>query len=136
MKKSILSLTLLSALAVSALNAQSVVDNAPLHRPHKIGRILHQLDLTDMQQQQLGELRSELREKRIAMRSTHTRPNVGDYFRSNSFDKNGFIRDMTSHFQQRIETRADFLERVYQILDARQREMFVQMLTKRKGDQR
>ena len=77
--------------------------------------LLRKLNLTADQQNQIREIKQDLMKKRVT-------PNVA--FTSNSFDKAKFIEIMKQKRDNKIEAKAEMIDRVYKVLTPSQKEQF------------
>ena len=77
--------------------------------------LLRQLNLTTDQQNQIRQIKQDLMKNRVT-------PNVA--FTSNSFDKAKFIEIMKQKRDNKIESKAEMMDRVYKVLTPKQKEQF------------
>jgi Spy/CpxP family protein refolding chaperone len=95
------------------------------HKP-PMAKVLKQIDLTDDQKAVLKELRMTQKSQREAFREEmRANSDISLVFTEQGFDKAVFISKATERFQNRIALRADFMEKVYAILDEKQRAEFI-----------
>ncbi|HHD77743.1 MAG TPA: hypothetical protein ENK93_00430 [Campylobacteraceae bacterium] len=130
MKRSIMTIVLLASLAGMGLQADNSRHEMPQRGVQGMKMILQDLNLSDAQKEQLRALRAEKRAQRVA-NAKDPRPNPADFFSDKSFDKAAFIARACEHFQRRLEARADFLEKLYAILDSDQRKTLQEALRRR-----
>lgn len=83
---------------------------------------LYKLDLTSKQKEQIIEIRKEIRENRV---STSTA------FSEKSFDKAKYIQLMKQKRENMIESKALMIEKVYEILNDKQKQELKAMMNKR-----
>jgi Spy/CpxP family protein refolding chaperone len=127
-KKIITGLVILSIASASIMAFGPQKDFKKGFRPQNhIAKIMKKLDLNDEQKDALKELRAEQRGERRAFKE-HMRENmdIGSMFSKDSFNKSAFIQKATKNFQTQITAKADFIEKAYAILDAVQKENFIQ----------
>jgi Spy/CpxP family protein refolding chaperone len=77
--------------------------------------LLRQLNLTAEQTQQIRDIKQDLMKNRVT-------PNVA--FTKNSFDKAKFIEIMKQKRDNKIEKKAEMMDRVYKVLTPNQKEQF------------
>jgi len=77
--------------------------------------LLRQLNLTAEQNQQIVDIKKDLMKNRVT-------PDVA--FTNNSFDKAKFIAIMKQKRDNKIESKAEMIDRVYKILTPKQKEQF------------
>ena len=77
--------------------------------------LLRQLNLTVDQKKQIRQIKQDLMKKTVT-------PNVA--FTSNSFDKAKFIQIMKDKRDNKIEKKAEMMEKVYNVLTSKQKEQF------------
>ncbi len=130
MKKSIL-----TGLVIVSVASATLMAFGPDHKGKRFWKkppivmVLKQLDLSDEQKAALKALRVEQKSKREAFRNElRTTTDIGTVFTPQGFDKAKFIAIATDKFQKVIASRADFMEKVYAILDDTQKAEFVQKL--------
>ena len=86
------------------------------HKSHKGPMVLlRQLNLTADQQNQIREIKQDLMKNRVT-------PDVA--FTRNSFDKAKFIEIMKKKRDNKIESKAEMMDRVYKVLTPKQKEQF------------
>ncbi|WP_121627192.1 hypothetical protein [Poseidonibacter antarcticus] len=99
-------------------------DKQSCHRHMKKGQmkgqkgplsLIRQLNLTTDQHKQIRQIKQDLMKKRVT-------PNVA--FTSNSFDKAKFIQIMKEKRDNKIELKAEMIDRVYNVLTSKQKEQF------------
>ncbi len=96
----------------------------------KIAKILHKLDLSDTQKESLKALRSSQKDQRKAFKEQMRAKNsdLASAFSEAGFDKTTFINNATQRFRTMINNKAEFMGKVYDILDENQRKEFVNVL--------
>ena len=77
--------------------------------------LLKQLNLTLDQKKQIGQIKRDLMKKTVT-------PNIA--FTSTSFDKAKFIQIMKDKRDNKIEKKAELMEKVYNVLTPKQKEQF------------
>lgn len=77
--------------------------------------LLRQLNLTAEQTQQIRDIKKDLMKNRVT-------PDVA--FTKNSFDKAKFIKIMKQKRDNKIEAKAEMMDRVYKVLTPKQKEQF------------
>ena len=77
--------------------------------------LLRKLNLTQDQQNQIRDIKQDLMKNRVT-------PNVA--FTNNSFDKAKFIEIMKQKRDNKIELKAEMMDRVYKVLTPKQKEQF------------
>lgn len=77
--------------------------------------LLRQLNLTAEQTQQIRDIKKDLMKNRVT-------PDVA--FTKNSFDKAKFIEIMKQKRDNKIEAKAEMMDRVYKVLTPKQKEQF------------
>lgn len=128
MKTKLLVATALTAVLSTGLyascNGQSKGMNNGKHMMMKKGHhkgqkgpmsLLRQLNLTAEQNQQIVDIKKDLMKNRVT-------PDVA--FTNNSFDKAKFIAIMKQKRDNKIESKAEMIDRVYKILTPKQKEQF------------
>jgi Spy/CpxP family protein refolding chaperone len=78
-------------------------------------RILKNLNLT-------AEQRTSVKE--IMMNSKKNKKSINTAFTKNSFNKNEFIKTMSEKRENMIKSKAEMIEKVYAVLDNKQKEQF------------
>lgn len=91
-----------------------------MKKAHKKGQhgpmaILKKLNLTDVQKQQIGDIKKEMMKAKVS-------PDVA--FTKEGFDKAKFIEIMKQKRENMIESKAEMIDRVYKILTPTQKEQF------------
>jgi len=128
MKKKIITGMLIVSVAAANLIAFGPNHNARGfgHKP-PIVKVLKELDLSDAQKEALKALRDE----QIKIKKAFIEQKMADsevFFTEAGFDRKKFISKATAGFEIRINARADFIEKVYAILDENQRVEFAHMM--------
>ncbi len=117
---------IITGLVIVSVATASLMAFGSDHRGKSFGskppmvKFLKQLDLTDEQKDSLKALRAEQRGQREAFREER-RADADLIFTADGFDREKFIAKATTGFQSRINAKADFMEKVYAILDETQR---------------
>ncbi len=126
---------ILTGLVIVAVASSTLMAFGPDHKGKRLWKkppivmVLKQLDLTDEQKATLKALRVEQKRKREAFRKNlRTTTDLSTFFTTRGFNKKEFIDNATDKFQKVITARANFMEKVYDILDDKQRAEFVQKL--------
>jgi len=126
---------ILTGLVIVSVASATLMAFGPDHKGKRfwkkppIAMVLKQLDLTDEQKATLKALRDEQKSKRAAFRNElRTTTDFSTVFTPQGFNKAKFIAIATDKFQKVIAARADFMEKVYAVLDDTQRAEFVQKL--------
>ena len=135
---------ILTGLVIVSVASVSLMAFGPNHKGKRLWRkppivtVLKQLDLTDEQKATLKALREEQKGKREAFRNEiRTTIDLNTIFTPQGFNKEKFIAVATDTFQKVIVERADFIEKVYAVLDDDQRAELVEQLEKlrdKRGD--
>ena len=132
MKKGIIAgLVVISVATVSLMafgGANKCADRGFGHKP-QMAKIFQQLDLSDTQKTELKNLRELQREQRkLFIAEKRANNNMSEIFNEKGFDKAKFITKATEGSQKRINSRADFMEKLYAILDENQRNELVSIM--------
>lgn len=123
MKKSIITgLVIVSVATVSLMAFGSDHRGKGFGSKPPMAKILKQLDLSDEQKIALKELRVTQKSQRESfIEEMRANSDMSVVFTEQGFDKAAFISKATERFQKRITARADFMEKIYAILDENQR---------------
>ena len=128
-KKIIAGLVILSVATVGLMACGPKGERGFGDKP-KIAKILKQLDLSDTQKESLKALRSSQKDQRKAFKEQMRAKNsdLASSFSESGFDKTTFVNNATQRFQTIINNKAEFMGKVYDILDENQRKEFVNVL--------
>ncbi len=92
-------------------------------------KIFQSLDLSDDQKEQLNDLRKEMRETMKSLRDPQkAKEELLGYFSEEGFDKDGFVNKVSEKFDEKIKIRADYIEKMYNILTPDQRKELIEGL--------
>lgn len=85
----------------------------------QIKSIINQLNLSDSQRVEIRDIMIDARKQRETL---------NDAFTKNTFDKSKFIEIMNSKRENMIKSKADMIEKMYAVLDSKQKEQFKTLL--------
>ena len=94
------------------------------HKSNPMMKMIRQLDLTSQQRDSI---------KKIMMENRKNRKGMSEAFSKTSFDKTKFIDIMKEKRDNKIKSRADMIEKVYGILNPKQKE-YLKVLLEKKQD--
>lgn len=94
--------------------------------PRNMHRVISKLDLTDAQESAFKELRESAFEHRPDMKE------LSKYITPTTFDSEGLKTFMASKSENNISSRVGFMQKAYNILTPKQREIFLNELKKDK----
>ena len=95
------------------------------HHKNSIMKMIRQLDLTKEQRISIKQIMKESREKRTS---------ISEAFSKTSFDKTKFISMMKEKKENKLEARANMIEKVYGILNPVQKEYLKVLLEKKQNN--
>lgn len=85
----------------------------------QIKSIMRELNLTNEQKTQI---------RKIAMDAKKERQTLNDAFSKSTFDKEKFIKIMSEKRDNMLKSKADMIEKMYAVLDTKQKEQFKTLL--------
>lgn len=86
-------------------------------------KIIKKLDLTSTQKDKIKEIFKE---------KTENKEGINSAFTSNSFDKEKFIKIMNDRRDNMVESKANMIEKVYNVLTAEQKKKFKTLMDEKK----
>ena len=95
----------------------------------EIIKVFQSLDLSSDQKEQLMTLRKEMQETMKSLRDPQkAKEELLGYFSEEGFDKDGFVNKVSEKFDEKIKIRADYIEKMYNILTPEQRKDLIEGL--------
>jgi Spy/CpxP family protein refolding chaperone len=130
MKKSIITGLVIISVALTSLAAFGPHhDGKGFRGDMKMTKVFSKLDLSDEQKESFKALRASQKSQRESLRSQmRANMDIDPIFTEQGFNKAKFIENATERFSKRIQTRADFMEKAYAILDENQRAELIKQM--------